>query len=162
MRNAAIFLGILLVGMLGFAWKKGQLEAVFRASWSQAGSFLPMMVVILLVMGSVEVLLPREGVERWLSDAAGWRGLGVAWLAGILTPGGGPIGLPIVAGLSRAGASPAVLVTYLCSMSLLSLLRLPMELGVLETRLVVLRLVCCAVLPLLAGGMARFITMALG
>lgn len=158
MRNAAIFMGILLLGLLSYAWKTGRLEDVFRASFRQAGGFMLMMLVILLVMGSVEVLMPKNGVERWLSDASGWRGLAVAWLAGILTPGGGPIGLPIVAGLARAGASPSVLVTYLSSMSLLSLLRLPMELGVLEPRLVVLRVVCCAVLPIIAGVMARVIT----
>jgi uncharacterized membrane protein YraQ (UPF0718 family) len=44
---------------------------------------------VLLLAGFVEVVLRRETVAAWFSDAAGARGILIAWVAGALTPGGG-------------------------------------------------------------------------
>jgi len=126
-----------------------------RAAWGQARQLLPVLVVAIIIAGCVEVLLPRGWVETWLSDAAGWRGIGVAWVAGILTPGAGMVGLPMVAGFARAGVGVPVLVTYLVSLSTLSLMRLPMELGLIGGRLTLLRFFACLLLPPLAGLLTR-------
>ena len=56
----------------------------------------------------------------------------------------------------RSGAGVGVLVTYVTSMSLLSFVRVPLELGTYGTRLTVLRVMSSLVLPLLAGVTAQF------
>ena len=116
---------------------------------------LPLLVFCFLIAGFVEVLLPRALVERWLSDDAGWRGIAVAWLAGALTPGGGPVGLPLAAGLMRNGAGVGVMVTYLTSLALLSFVRLPMEYGMLGGRMTLIRVGASILLPPLAGALAQ-------
>jgi len=111
--------------------------------------------VVFILTGFVQVLLPRELVANWLSADSGWRGLGIAWVAGALTPGGGPIGLPLAAALFRSGAGLGVVVTYLTSMSLLSFIRIPMEVAIYGGKLTALRVAASVLAPPLVGLLAQ-------
>jgi uncharacterized membrane protein YraQ (UPF0718 family) len=157
MRGALIVMVVILAALVGVVAWRGQLGEAARASASQLGQLGPMLVLVLLVVGCTEVLLSRELVERWLSDAAGLRGIAIAWAAGVVTPGGGAMGLPIVAGLHRVGVAPAVLVTYLVSLATLSLIRIPMEVGFVGGRIAALRLLACLFMPPLAGLLTRWL-----
>lgn len=149
-----LFVGLLFV-VVGLALAEGRFVEGLRASGRAAVAIVPVLALAVLVMGFTEALLPQGWVERWLTDASGPRGLAIAWLAGVLTPGGSVVGFPLAAGLLKTGASPAVVVTYLTSMALLNVMRLPMEAGLYGPRVLGLRVVACLVLPLLAGGLAR-------
>ena len=105
----------------------------------------------MLVAGFAETLMPQDFIERWLSDSSGWRGLGIAWLAGILTPGGSIIGMPLIAVLYKAGVGISVLMTYATSMVLLSVMRIPIEVGFYGWRLTGLRIAVSLILPFIAG-----------
>lgn len=158
MKGAAIVMSALAATFAGLCYARGGTGLVIeglRGGAKSAAQLLPLLVVVFLLTGFVEVLLPKDTVATWLSDAAGWRGLGVAWIAGALTPGGGPVGLPLAAALMRAGAGLGVLVTYLTSMSLLSFVRVPMEIGIYGTRLTIFRIASSVFLPLLAGVAAQ-------
>jgi uncharacterized protein len=65
------------------------------------------------------------------------------------------VGLPLAAGLHRAGVGPSVLVTYMTSLATLSVIRIPMEVGLIGGRLAALRVLACLVLPPLAGVITR-------
>lgn len=154
MKHLALLMvaGVFVLGAL--CYQKGGSSLVWagvRAGGKGALALLPLLVVVFVMSGFVEVLLSRELVAKWLSSDAGVRGVLVAWLAGILTPGGGPIGLPLAASLSRAGAGTSVIVTYLTSMSLLSFIRVPMEAGVCGAKLTAIRYGSSLVLPLVAA-----------
>lgn len=157
MRSALLLLGITLVALSALALSRGVfLDGVQRAGRTFA-SMAPVLLVAFLLAGLAEALLPAAFIERWLSDAAGPRGYLVAWVAGALTPAGGLIGMPLAAGLLKAGAGVGVLVTYLASMALLPALRVPMEIGIYGGRLAALRLIACAALPPVAGLIAAAI-----
>lgn len=128
------------------------LNQAWRTSLQQLLRFLPMLVVAMLVAGFTETLLPQELVETWLSDSAGWRGIGLAWIAGVITPGGSIIGLPLIAALYQAGVGLAVLMTYATSFATLSLLRVPLEVGFYGWRITGIRVLVSLLLPLIAGG----------
>lgn len=158
MRGAVVVMLGLSALLGGLCYSRGGAGLVMeglRGGARGAVQLLPILVIVFLLTGFVEVLLPRDTVAGWLSDASGWRGLGVAWIAGALTPGGGPIGLPLAAALMRAGAGLGVLVTYLTSMSLLSFVRVPMEIGIYGTRLTLFRIAGSALLPFAAGLIAQ-------
>lgn len=157
MKVAMISMAAVLAVLVAVVAWRGQLGEAARASWSQLGQLGPLMLLALLLVGFTDVLLSRELVERWLSDAAGFRGIAIGWVAGVITPGGGLMGFPIVAGLHRVGVAPAVLVTYLVSISTLSLIRIPMEVGLIGGRLAALRLLACVFLPPLAGLLTRWL-----
>jgi len=156
---ALVMMGIaLLLG--GMCLARGGTALLMEGVRTGARGMLPlfpMLVVMLLLTGFAEVLLPRATVSQWLSDSSGWSGLSLAWVAGVLTPGGGPIGLPLAAALMRSGAGLGVLVTYLTSMSLLSFVRMPLEIGFYGMRLTAVRVATCVVLPFLAGLLAQVI-----
>lgn len=158
MKAAALIMGVLLLGLVGLAaWRGGWplVSEALKQGGRESVTLLPLLVVVLLLTGFVQVLLPRELVANWLSDEAGWRGIGVAWVAGALTPGGGPIGMPLAAALVRSGAGLGVVVTYLTSLSMLSFIRLPMEIALYGGRLTGLRLLASLVLPPVAGLLAK-------
>jgi uncharacterized membrane protein YraQ (UPF0718 family) len=150
----AILAMLVVLAALGIAALRagpGVFTLGVRSGVSQLLKLLPVLLIAMLLAGFVEVLLPKRIVETWLSDASGWRGIGIAWLAGILTPGGGIVGLPLVASLVKAGVGAGVLVTYLTSMALLSFLRVPMETAIVGEKLVLIRLGANFLLPPLAG-----------
>ena len=129
-----------------------------RTSLQQLTRFLPVVMVAMLISGFTDVLLPKALVERWLSDASGWRGIGLGYLAGVLTPGAGLIGLPLVGTLYKAGVGPSVLVTYMTSMTTISLMRIPLELGFCGWQLTSLRITVSLMLPVIAGVLAHFLS----
>lgn len=129
----------------------------WRTSIRQLLRFLPALVIAILIAGYTEVLLPKEVVQRWLSDSSGLRGIGLAWLGGILTPGGSIIGLPMVAVLYEAGAGISVLITYATSFATLSILRVPLEIGFYGWKLTLTRIVVSLVLPFIAGGLTQLL-----
>ncbi len=155
MKSAILMMLVVLVIAVGLVIHRGLWAEAAKASWTQAGQFVPLLLIAMVVVGCTEVLLSREWVEKWMSDASGFRGIGIAWIAGILTPGGSLIGLPLAAGLHRAGVGAAVLVTYLASISLLSVIRLPLEVGFVGGKLATIRFVTCLFLPPIAGLLTR-------
>lgn len=157
MKGTALSLVIILAALVILAAKQGRdtLLLGVRSSLDQLAFFLPVLVVALLITGFAEALLPKKLIETWLSDASGWRGLVVAWAAGILTPGGSMIGLPMVAALYRAGVGISVLITYATSFFILSLIRVPLEIGFYGWRVTALRWAVSVTLPFIAGLLAR-------
>ncbi|PRQ08657.1 putative permease [Enhygromyxa salina] len=154
MTNVVIFMAALLLVLIVTTYFRAGSEGLsqaFRASGDTGLKFVPVLVIAILMMGFIEVLLPKQVVEHWLSDASGPRGIAIATLAGIATPAGSLVGLPLAAGLAKAGAGAAVIITYLVSFSLLSLIRLPIEVGILGPRLTAMRVLACLLLPPLAG-----------
>ncbi len=154
-------LSMLLVAarLAGLALHKGDgaLQEGLKTAAVTFGKFLPILAVAFLIMGMVDVLLPQEVVEKWLSESSGWRGLGAAWAAGVITPGGSIIAMPLAAGLLKAGVGPSVLVTYLTSIALLSYIRIPLEVGFFGWHLTLLRITASLVLPIGAGLIARWL-----
>jgi len=148
----------LAVLMILALWRgTGTFVLGWRTSLQQLLHFLPVLVVAMLIAGFTEVLLPTNVVESWLSDSSGWRGIALAWLAGILTPGGSIIGLPLVAALYKAGVGISVLMTYATSFATLSILRVPIEVGFYGWRLTGLRLLVSLVLPIIAGMLTQLL-----
>ena len=161
MKIAALAMAVVVIALGALCqWRGGTalLGEGLRAAGRGALQLVPLLAVVFLLAGFAEVLLPRALVAAWLSDTAGVRGLLVAWVAGALTPGGGPVGLPLAAALMRSGAGAGVLVTYVTSMSLLSFVRVPLELGTYGPRLTALRIISTLVLPLVAGATAQLVT----
>lgn len=155
MKTTAIALFAVLAILMVLALMQGTstFNQAWRASLVQLLKFLPILVIAMLVAGFTETLLPEGLVETWLSDSSGWRGITVAWFAGIITPGGSIIGLPLIAALYKSGVGLAVLMTYATSFATLSLLRVPLEVGFYGWRITGIRVLVSLILPFVAGGL---------
>lgn len=154
MKGALIVFAILTLGLLAFVARDDKWSALGDALSNQAKVIVPLIVLAVVIASCIEVLITPAQIAKWLGDGSGWRGVFAGWAAGVLTPGGGPIGLPIAGALAKRGAAMPAVLAYLTSMSLLSLIRLPMEWGILGSKVTVTRWAATAFIPLLVGAAA--------
>lgn len=136
----------------------GAVAAVLRSDAILLAQILPMVLGALLLGAYLKSLLPDRLLDRWLGRDSGWTGLGLAAVAGAITPGGPFASFPLALAFYRAGADAGVVVAYLTSWTCLNLARLLVfEIPMLGWELAVLRLLASLPLPLLAGLSARWL-----
>lgn len=116
---------------------------------------IPLLIFAFIVAGMVQALLPTEAVSKWVGTESGMRGILIGTVAGALSPGGPYVSFPIAAGMLKAGAGAGTLVAYLTGWSLIALVRLPMEVGILGWKLTVVRFACTFFFAPIAGIIAH-------
>ena len=150
---------VLLVALAGFTWYRGGQGLVLEGLGSGGRMmvrFGALIAISFLIAGLAEQLVPREWVASALGEDSGLRGLVLATAAGVITPSGPFIAIPIAATLLKSGAAPPAVVTFLASWGLLALHRfVAWEAPILGFRMALLRWAACLLLPLLAGLAAR-------
>jgi uncharacterized membrane protein YraQ (UPF0718 family) len=155
-----------LVGMLAvalalaaLAWSRGGatlLRAGLGEGVDQLVRYGALIAVSFLAAGFAQVLIPREWIQSALGRDSGLRGIVLASAAGVATPAGPFVSLPIAATLLRGGAGPEAVIAYLTAWSLLALHRLvAWEVPILGARFALVRYAICVALPILAGLLAR-------
>ena len=149
----AVLAGGLLV--VGFLRGSGEHVAGLKEGGLMTLQVLPLLVFAFIAAGMVQTLVPGEAIARWLGSESGFRGIWLGTLAGALIPGGPYVSFPVAAGLLRAGAGIGTLVAFLAAWSLVSVSRLPMEVGLLGWRFTGVRLACTFFFPPLAGWLAQ-------
>ncbi len=153
-----LLLALLLV-LSAIAYLRGGGELLAAGLGEGAQNLLRFGLLIVcsfLSAGLISTLLPREWIEGALGFEAGMRGILVGAGAGLITPGGPFISMPIAAALLRAGAAPAPVVAYLTAWALLSLQRLvAWEIPILGARFALIRFGISLLLALAAGLLAR-------
>ena len=158
--NFWIVFGLLVV-LGALAWGRGGAPLLGESLGSGLRLLLrfgPVIAISFLVAGLAEALMPREWVASALGEDSGGRGLLLASAAGIMTPAGPFVSMPIAASLLRTGAAPAAVITFLASWSLLAAHRLfAWEIPILGASFALLRWVSCLLLPVLVGFFARWL-----
>ena len=152
----------LLAGLAALAASRGGSEMVFEglgAGWDLLLRFGPVIVVSFLAAGFADLLIPEAWVREQLGADSGLRGIALATGAGILTPAGPFVSMPIAAVMIRTGAGTGPVVAFLSSWSLLAVHRLiAWEVPILGWRFAALRYATCLLLPFVAGLAARALT----
>jgi uncharacterized membrane protein YraQ (UPF0718 family) len=117
--------------------------------------------VSFLAAGIAQVLIPQEWVREALGEGSGLRGILLGAAAGIITPAGPFVSMPIAVVMLRSGAETGPVVAYLTGWALLALHRLiAWEAPILGWNFALFRWGICLVLPLLAGLLARALSRA--
>ncbi len=118
----------------------------------------PRLIAALILTGMLQVLVSPEQIERFFGRTAGHRGIFIAFVAGILTPGGPMVSFPMLAVFYQSGAPLSVLVTYVTSWSLFGFQRvIAWELPFMGGRFVLARVLPTLALPIVAGYLVRFL-----
>ena len=148
-----------LVGLAVLAYRMGGAEEVttgLRGGMELLLRFLPILIVSFLAAGFAERLIPTEWVRSELGAESGLRGILLASAAGVVTPAGPFVSMPIAAVMIRSGAGSGPVVAFLAAWSLLAFHRLlAWEVPILGWHFALLRYATCLVLPVLAGLAAR-------
>lgn len=112
---------------------------------------IPLLIAAFLVAGMTQVLVTKEFVTKWLGSQTGWKGIGLACLAGALIPGGPYVYYPISAVMLQNGAGLGVLVAFISAKNLWSVSRLPYEIALIGFRFTILRFLITFIFPPLLG-----------
>ncbi len=117
---------------------------------------VPLIGAGFLIGGFTQILIPSDLVGRWLGAESGLRGIAIATVAGIFTPGGPIISFPLVLTLASAGADIGALIAYITSWSVLGLTRIiTWELPFMGADFAATRWAASLPLPFIAGLIAR-------
>lgn len=117
---------------------------------------LPRIFAAVTVAGLIRVLLPRDKVAALLGARSGLRGLAIAALAGMVTPGGAFTAFAFMVVLRDSGIDKGTLVAYATGWSLLGIQRiLVWDLPLMGADFTLLRFAVSVPLPILAGWLAR-------
>jgi uncharacterized membrane protein YraQ (UPF0718 family) len=118
-----------------------------------------LIVVSFLAAGLASAVLPEQWMARNLGAESGLRGILLAAAAGIVTPAGPFVSMPIAAVMIKSGAGSGPIVAFIAGWSLLALHRfIAWEVPLLGWRFALLRYSVCLVLPPIAGLIARAVT----
>ena len=132
--------------------------ASFKTDLELVVLITPRLGAALLIAASIQVLLPRDKVARWLGDQAGLRGMLLATAAGMVTPGGPMTSFPVVNALHEAGTGRRALVAYLTSWSTQGFQRILMwELPLMGFEFAAFRFLVSLPLPIVAGVISRYV-----
>jgi uncharacterized membrane protein YraQ (UPF0718 family) len=155
------FMLALLVALAALAWWQGGQALVARGLREGAGTlwqFGALIVLSFFAAGLAVALIPRDWIQGALGEQSGLRGILIATLAGIVTPAGPFVSLPIAAALRASGAGAGAVVAYLTAWALLAVHRLvAWEMPMLGARFAVFRWMLSLILPVVAGSIARLL-----
>ncbi len=113
---------------------------------------LPRLIPAMILTGMLQVLIPQALVGRYFGQAAGLRGVLMGTAAGLVTPGGPMVSVPLLVALANSGAGMASLVAYMTSWSLFGVHRiLAWEAPLMGWRFVVVRVIPSLAFPVIAG-----------
>lgn len=148
-----IIMGMVAIILLYIGYSKGQGQHIsgIKSALNMTVIILPLLIFSFIVAGMIQALLPQEVISKWVGSESGIRGIFIGTAAGALVPGGPYVSLPVAAGLLRSGAGIGTMVAFLAAWSLWGVTRLPMEVGILGWKFVLIRLACTFFFPPIAG-----------
>lgn len=155
-----LFIYVLALITACYAFWKGRVyvDAGLRRAAEQSLVLVPRLILALIAAGFVVQLIPNEIIGRYLGEGAGFAGVAMGSIAGLLIPSGPMVSFAIAAAFAQEGASAPALVAFLTAWSLFAAHRIFVyEIPLLGGRWVQFRLVAVAVLPFIAGAIALLI-----
>ena len=118
---------------------------------------LPALLCAFIIAGYMRVLIPPVAIKEWLGQEAGFRGIALGYLGGLVTFGGPFVTFPVAASLYSAGASVSTVTAYITSWALWGGGIIFYELAILGPRLFTIRITACIIFPLLAAVVAGYL-----
>ena len=117
---------------------------------------VPRLVPALILAGMLQVVIPQDTVARYFGNQSGLSAIFMASAAGIVTPGGPMVSVPLLVVLSNSGMALGPLVAYMTAWSLFGMQRIiAWEAPLMGWRFVAVRTASSFVFPILAGWLVK-------
>jgi uncharacterized membrane protein YraQ (UPF0718 family) len=157
--TTTIVLAAVAAILLVIALRQGRSVAVdgLLAAWGTLRRNLLLLVLGFILAGLAQVLIPRDLIDRWLGDQAGFKGILIGCVVGGLVPGAPYATFPLVASLYEAGASIGAVVGFVTAWALWSVSRLPIEMALIDPRPALIRYGVTFLVPPIAGVLAEVV-----
>jgi uncharacterized membrane protein YraQ (UPF0718 family) len=117
---------------------------------------LPRLIPALMVAGMLQVLVPQETVARYFGRQSGITAILMASAAGVITPGGPMVSVPLLVVLANSGMALGPLVAYMTAWSLFGMQRIiAWEAPLMGWHFVLVRVVPSLAFPVIAGWLVK-------
>jgi uncharacterized membrane protein YraQ (UPF0718 family) len=152
-----VLAGLALLFALVAYWKDPGLPWIgARTGLSMLWFVVPRLVPALILAGMLQVLIPQETVVRYFGRESGLSAILLASAAGILTPGGPMVSVPLLVVLANSGMALGPMVAYMTSWSLFGMQRIiAWEAPLMGWRFVALRVLPSLAFPVIAGYLVK-------
>src|SRR6266508_870110 len=150
-----IALAVLATGIAH--WKDPGLPLLgARNGLSMVWFILPRLIPALILAGMLQVIIPQESIARYFGQQSGIGAILMASAAGVLTPGGPMVSVPLLVVLANSGMALGPLVAYMTSWSLFGMQRIiAWEAPLMGWRFVLVRIVPSLAFPVIAGWLVK-------
>ena len=127
-----------------------------KTGFSLLWFILPRLVPALILAGMLQVVIPQETVARYFGRQSGLSAILLASAAGVLTPGGPMVSVPLLVVLANSGMALGPLVAYMTSWSLFGMQRIiAWEAPLMGWRFVMVRVIPSLAFPVIAGWLVK-------
>jgi len=151
--SALVLIALAVVATAVAYWKDPGLPLLgAKTGLSMVWFILPRLVPALILAGMLQVVIPQETVARYFGQQSGIGAILMASAAGVLTPGGPMVSVPLLVVLANSGMALGPLVAYMTSWSLFGVQRIiAWEAPLMGWRFVLVRIVPSLAFPVIAG-----------
>lgn len=118
---------------------------------------MPVILGAFILAGIIEVMIPKEFVQNWLSKEAGLKGIFLGTFGGMLLAMGPYAFYPIVVSLMVSGAGLGTIISMITGWALLGLSKAPFEIGFFGVDFTIKKTICSLPFSLVAGLIAYFL-----
>lgn len=122
-----------------------------RVTWDYFKEMALIMPAVFLLMGLMEVWVPKDKIQKWLGSGSGLRGAVLSVVLGTLPTGPLYVAFPMSASLIRKGASISNIVLFLGSWAALKIPQLVVETKFLGISFTLLRFFLTLIALLVIG-----------
>jgi uncharacterized membrane protein YraQ (UPF0718 family) len=155
--TVVMFVIALVLFIIAALQGEGKHVVGLKSALNMTLQIIPLLIFAFIIAGLAQTLLPHDLISKWVGDESGFRGILIGTLAGALTPGGPYVSLPVAAGLLKTGASIPTMVAFVTGWSLMSVARLPLEVGIMGWRFTLIHLLSVIIFAPLAGLLASLL-----
>jgi uncharacterized membrane protein YraQ (UPF0718 family) len=155
--SAFVLIALAIVSAGATYWKDPSLPLLgAKSGLSMIWFILPRLVPALILAGMLQVLIPQEHVARYFGQESGMGAIAMASVAGVLTPGGPMVSVPLLVVLANSGMALGPLVAYMTSWSLFGIQRIiAWEAPLMGWRFVLVRIIPSLAFPIIAGWLVK-------
>ena len=156
--NILLWVIAIAFGVTIFLRSQPMFADALRFAGREFVALLPRIAIGMIGSGFIAEILPSQLMPSWFGPGTGTLGLGIAAVAGALTPGGPVVGFAIATAALKGGAGAPQVIAYTIAWALFALPRvLIYEIPMMPPRIVWLRVLVSLPLPFLAAWMAMLV-----
>ena len=150
-------MGIIALAIFVYAYTKGvHLQGLENAQKTGLKT-LPLLIIAFVIVGLVSSLDFSNNISTILGRESGIKGIGLGAIAGVLTPGGPFVAMPLASVLLKSDAGIGAVMSYFVAWATWEIMRTPFEVGFLGWKFILVKWCSIIILPLIAGLTARLL-----
>lgn len=131
---------LILIVFIGLAiWMPDTAARSSLVTWDYFKEMALIMPPLFILMGLMEIWIPKDKIQKWLGSGSGIKGAGIAFALGTLPTGPLYVAFPMTATLIRKGASITNMAIFLGSWAALKIPQLMVEIKFLGLSFTLLR-----------------------